>query len=57
MPPRATRPKEFAAAPGTPELSTKLRIEAGLPALPNRYDDEFFADSFTSEADKHGATA
>ena len=28
----------------SPELSTVLRTEAGLPPLPARYDDEFFAD-------------
>ena len=28
----------------TPELSSTLRHEAGLPALPSPYDDEFFED-------------
>lgn len=28
----------------TPELSTTLRSEAGLPPLPTRYDDAFFED-------------
>lgn len=28
----------------SPELSSTLRLEAGLPAVPSRYDDQFFED-------------
>ena len=51
-------------APASPQPATSVAIGATIAATPPTHsavargglpDEEFYADSFTSEADKHGA--